>query len=115
MLLLCYVQTDTNWGMVFPQYIDVMARYFGMTELAVEYLQDGSLSLYLTNLANRMPANGMINYPGTEGDWVPPYPVCCLVFDVMWLLIIMLCTHVIIHRLIRQIYHLLRHLGTFKQ
>eukprot|EP01084_Bolivina_argentea_P091268 164321_1 len=66
--------SDPNWGINFAQYIFIMTKYFGMKELAQEYIENGALPLYITNLQNRMPANGLINYPGQDGDWVPPYP-----------------------------------------
>lgn len=68
--------SDPNWGQVFPQWIDNLVRYFGMTETAEKYIQNGALPLYLTNLANRVPENGgLANFSGVlTGDWVPPYP-----------------------------------------
>eukprot|EP01084_Bolivina_argentea_P268270 455601_1 len=76
--------SDPNWGIAFPQIINVLYQYYGdsMTQIIQEYMQAPNYNLpnYIKNLQLRMPKtrNGDDNiskYPAAYGDWVPPPPV----------------------------------------
>eukprot|EP01084_Bolivina_argentea_P268275 455609_1 len=71
---------DPNWGIAFPQIINVLYDYYGVNVIK-QYMNEPTsyLPKYIQNLQLQMPkyANGSDNiskYPGRHGDWVPPPP-----------------------------------------
>lgn len=68
---------DPNWGIAYPQIINVLNMYFNMTSMVNDYMKQG-LPQYIENLQSLMPKkNGKDNiakYPGSFGDWCPPPP-----------------------------------------
>jgi len=67
-----YRPGDPSWSSAFPHIVWTLYKYYGDLDTAKKYLPN--LLEYFQFMVSKIPKDGLIDYYGFYGDWVPPPP-----------------------------------------